>query len=190
MTLNSKTHQWGGVAFILGNVLFIVNKLNEMSRLFLGRWIPDVISGENMLPIFIGQVALIVGYLSFYQYYTPLAKSTGKHALRLFCSGGIVVAISHIVFTPVLPFDLFLLVILGMTVMLIGLIWFGIVTLRQPILGRYSWLPLATGLMGFVGFYLFSGEEITAVFLLPHLICLRAYRTWVCPVGGKTNLEY
>jgi len=27
------------------------------------------------------------------------------------------------------------------------------------------WLPLATGLMGFIGFFLFRGELITATFL-------------------------
>ncbi len=39
-------HQWGGAAFVLGNVLFIVNKLNEMSRLFLGHWMPEQFLGE------------------------------------------------------------------------------------------------------------------------------------------------
>jgi hypothetical protein len=43
---------------------------------------------------------------------------------------------------------------------------FGILNLRQPILGQWRWLPLATGVMGFIGFFFFSGEEITAIFLL------------------------
>jgi hypothetical protein len=46
-----------------------------------------------------------------------------------------------------------------------GLIWFGVLNQRHPVLGRWQWLPLATGLMGFIGFFLFSGEQITAVFL-------------------------
>jgi hypothetical protein len=49
--------------------------------------------------------------------------------------------------------------------LLIGLLWFGILNLRQPVLVRWQWLPLATGLMGFIGFFLFSGEQITATFL-------------------------
>ena len=53
-----------------------------------------------------------------------------------------------------------------MLVLLIGLIWLGILNLRQPVLGRWRWLPLATGLMGFLGFVVFGGQEITAVFLL------------------------
>ncbi len=56
--------------------------------------------------------------------------------------------------------------VLGLLLLTIGLIWFGILNLRQPVLARWQWLPLATALMGFVGFFLFGGEEITAVFLL------------------------
>jgi hypothetical protein len=74
-------------------------------------------------------------------------------------------AVSHVSFMPILPFDLFIFVIVGLAVMLLGLILFGIANLRQPVLARWQWLPLATGLMGFIGFFLFSGEEITAAFL-------------------------
>ena len=45
------------------------------------------------------------------------------------------------------------------------LIWFGILTLRQPVLIHWQWLPLITGFMGFIGFFLFRGEEITTTFL-------------------------
>lgn len=69
MILNSRASQWGGAAFILGNVLFLVNKLNEMSRLFLARWMPDVISGQDMLLIVIGQAALIIGYVCLHWCY-------------------------------------------------------------------------------------------------------------------------
>ena len=55
-------YRLAGAAFMLGNVLFILNKADEMSRLFLGRAIPDVISGENLLLILVGQVALITGF--------------------------------------------------------------------------------------------------------------------------------
>ena len=61
--------------------------------------------------------------------------------------------------------NLFLLVLIGMLLLIIGLIWFGIMNLRQPVLASWQWLPLATGVMGFIGFFLFSGEEITATFL-------------------------
>lgn len=172
----SRVHQWGGVAFVFGNLLFIVNKLNEMSRLFLGRWMPDVISGQNPALILLGQVALIIGYVTYYQFYSRRVGRSGKNALRLFSGGGIVLAFGHVSFMSVLvnyippsillyAENLFLLVIIGLLFLLIGLIWFGILNLRQPILSRWLWLPLATGLMGFIGFVLFSGEEITAIFL-------------------------
>jgi hypothetical protein len=177
MLTNIKFSQWGGLAFMLGNLLFIVNKLNEMSRLFLSIRIPDVISGDNILVILIGQVALIIGYIAHYQFYAPRVGRFGKIALRLFSGGGIVLAFGHVSFmnslAKYLPASiytftesLFLLVLIGLLLLLIGLIWFGILTLRRPMLNRWQWLPLATGLMGFIGFFLFGGEEITAIFLL------------------------
>ena len=54
MNSNDTYHRLGGAAFVLGNLLFITNKLDEMSRLFLGRGMPDVISGQDMLLILIG----------------------------------------------------------------------------------------------------------------------------------------
>ena len=169
-------HHWAGAAFVLGNVLFIVNKLNEMSRLFLARPMPDVISGQTPLLIFIGQLPLILGYLGLYRYYAPMVGKPAKIALRLLSSGGVLVAIGHISFMESLARYLpaavrstlelmFILVLLGMLLLMVGLIWFGILNLRKPVLTRWQWLPLATGLMGAGGFFLFSGEDITAVFL-------------------------
>jgi hypothetical protein len=54
---------------------------------------------------------------------------------------------------------------IGMILLLAGLIWFGLLNLRQQIVSRWRWLPLATGLLGFVGFFLFADEDITAIFL-------------------------
>jgi hypothetical protein len=172
----SRAYQWGGLTFVFGNLLFLVNKFNEMSRLFLGRWMPDVISGQNPILILFGQLALIIGYVTYYQFYSQRVGRSGKNALRLFSGGGIVLAFGHVSFMSVLENSippsillyvesLFLLVIIGLLLLLIGLIWFGILNLRQPVVSRWLWLPLATGLMGFIGFFLFSGEEITPIFL-------------------------
>lgn len=170
-------HRWAGLAFALGNLLFLVNKLNEMSRLFLGRPIPDVISGQNTLLIFIGQILLISGYAGFWQTYSPGLARPARIALRLFVWGGGITAVGHVSFMSslarrVLPASvapyaegMFLVVILGMLVMLPGLIWFGVLNLRQAVISRLRWLPLATGLAGFIGFFLFSGAEINATFL-------------------------
>ena len=86
----NRIHQWGGAAFVLGNLLFMVNKLDEMSRLFLGRWMPDVISGQNPALILLGQALLIIGYAAYYQFYSQRVGRSGKNALRLLSGGGIV----------------------------------------------------------------------------------------------------
>lgn len=169
MILNSKSYQWGGAAFMVGSLLFLVNKLNEMSRLFLSHSMPDVIDGQNALLILLGQLAFIFGYVAFWQLYTPRAGRWARMAIRLFCSGGILVALGHTSFISALPNfaeNLFALVLLGMLLLVSGLVWLGVLNLRQPVMARWRWLPLLTGLMGFIGFFLFSGEEITAVFLL------------------------
>jgi hypothetical protein len=153
---------------MLGSLLFLVNKLDEMSRLFLSRWMADVISGFDTWLIVLGQVAFIIGYLGYFQLYKGRVAGGSKIALSLFCGGGIFVAIGHVAFMRAWPAldPFFVLVVLGLLLMTIGLIWFGILNLRRPILAHWQWLPLATGLMGFIGFFLARGEGITAVFLL------------------------
>lgn len=157
-------HRMGGAAFVVGNLLFLVNKIDEMSRLFLGRYMVDVITGEDHILIAFGQVLLIVGYMGFLKTYTPGGKST-RITFRLFVIGGMIVAVGHASFMDRMPDELFVLVILGMLLMVPGLILFGISNLREPVIVRWQWLPLFTGLMGFIGFFLFSGEVINATFL-------------------------
>ena len=89
MNTESNVQRWGGAAFVVGNLLFILNKLNEMSRLFLGREIPDVISGETVLIIVMGQVMLIIGFGAQYWVYSKRAGRFGKIALALYCAGGV-----------------------------------------------------------------------------------------------------
>src|SRR5688572_18451827 len=98
MISNNNIHQWGGAAFMLGNLLFLVNKLNEMSRHFLSRPMSDVISGRDVLLIIIGQVALIIGYVAYFWLYSQRVGHLGKIGLRLFCGGGIVLALGHVSF--------------------------------------------------------------------------------------------
>lgn len=158
-------YRWGGAAFMLGNLLFFMNKFDEMSRLFFGRPAPDVISGEDRLLIVFGQVMLIAGYFAFLKVYAP----TGRFAritFRLFVWGGMILAIGHTSFMNGMPDGLFLIVMLGMLLMIPGLILFGISNLRKPVITRWKWLPFGTGLMGFIGFFLFSGEVINATFLV------------------------
>jgi hypothetical protein len=192
----SSIRQWGGLALVLGNALFLVNKLDEMSRLFLGRTIPDVISGQDLGLILLGQVALVAGYLAYYRFYAQREGRLGKYALRLFAGGGIVLAVGHVSFMSALadylPASLlpvfessFLLVLIGMLFLLVGLIWFGILNLRQPILNPWQWLPLSTGLMGFMAFFVFRGMEITATFLFLRTL----FALGLMGLGLKLGLE-
>ena len=185
MNTESNVQRWGGAAFVVGNLLFILNKLNEMSRLFLGREIPDVISGETVLIIVMGQVMLIIGFGAQYWVYSKRAGRFGKIALALYCAGGVLLTIGHIGFMPKSLEWLFVFVLIGLLVMVIGQILFGMANLRKPILGRVPWLPLATGIMGAIGFFVFSGQEITATFL--------AFRTLfalgLCGLGVILYLE-
>ncbi len=165
MTTGNNVQRWGGAAFVIGNLLFILNKLNDMSRLFLGRDMPDLISGETVLLIVIGQVTLMAGFAAQYWVYSKRAGRFAKIALSMYCGGGVLLAIGHIGFMPTPAEWLFVFVVIGLLVMVVGQILFGLANLRKPILGRMQWLPLATGIMGAVGFFVFRGEEITAVFL-------------------------
>ena len=130
MISRTKIPQWGGAAFMLGNLLFLVNKLNEMSRLFLSRSMPDVISGQDILLIIIGQAALVIGYVAYFWLYSQRVGRFGKNALRLFCGGGILLAIGHVSFMSslanymppsILPYAeyFFLAVLIGLAVMLL-----------------------------------------------------------------------
>jgi hypothetical protein len=167
----------GGAAFVLGHALFILNKLDEMSRFVLDRPIPDLISGEHSLLILIGQLSLIIGYVLYFKFYAPRVGRRGRRALGLLSGGGVILALGHVVFMSELLSQLppslaakadalFLLVIVGVLLLLIGLIWFGILNLRQPVLRQAQWLPLATGLAGLVTFFIFGGEEKTAGHLI------------------------
>lgn len=162
----TRTNHWGGAALVLGSLLFIVNKLNDISAVFLNRFIPDVISGQNILLVAIGQIALVVGLVGCYRLYAPRTSRFGKIGLGLLLGGGILLALGHIVFTPLLEAEwLFLFVVLGAFLMFAGLLLFGAVNLRQPALAFWQWVPLVTGVLGVAGFLLSGGSENPGVFL-------------------------
>src|SRR5918997_1728501 len=127
-----KARHWGGLAFAFGNLLFLVNKLDEMSHLFLSRPMLDVISGQHLGRILLGQVALIIGYIAYYKFYAPRTGRFGRYALRLFTGGGMLLALGHLVFmsglepyipAAILPYaeGIFILVAIGLLFLLIGL---------------------------------------------------------------------
>jgi len=162
---NKLFYRVGGVAFMIGNLLFALNKLDDMSRLFLSRPIPDLISGQNPVIIIFGQIAMLIGYYALLRFYSLRFSSSGRLALRIMAFGGTLLAFGHLSFMTSLE-SLFLLVILGVAILLIGLIWFGILNLKEKGMRGWKWLPLTTGLMGVIGFFFMRTEEITVSFLI------------------------
>lgn len=161
-----QTKRLGGAALILGSVLFIVNKFNDMSSTFLNRPFPDVITGQSVYLLALGQIALVVGFSSLYMLYARQTTRAGQVGLGLLAGGSVLLALGHIVFTPLAPTEfLFLFVILGVFGMVIGLILFGVVNLRRPALAHWQALPLICGLLGAAGFFLSGGSNNPFLFL-------------------------
>jgi hypothetical protein len=163
-----QTGRWSGAALILGSVLFIVNKFDDMSQVYLNRPFPDVITGQSIAVIALGQIALVLGFLGCYLLYSRRANLVGRIGLVVVVSGAVLLALGHISFTPYVADDslLFLLVIVGVLLMVVGLIVFGAVNLRAKALQYWQSLPLVTGLLGFVAFFVFGSSQIPVVFLL------------------------
>jgi len=171
--------RWGALAFMAGSALFLANKLDELSLHLLSRPMPDVISGDSTALILFGQVVFATGFVAYYRFYAPRLGRVGRFALGLFAGGGIVLMLGHLTFmralAPVGPLAdggeasgveaLYVLVILGGFSMLAGAIAFGVVSLRQPVLARWRWLQLATG-MALLGFFALGAEDITVPFLV------------------------
>jgi uncharacterized membrane protein HdeD (DUF308 family) len=163
-----QTNRWSGAALIAGSMLFIVNKFDDMSQVYLNRPFPDLITGQSIAVIALGQIALVLGFWGCYLLYAKRTNLAGKIGLVVLVSGAVLLAIGHISFTPLVPEDssFFLLVILGVLLMVLGLMVFGTVNLRTKALQYWQPLPLVTGLLGFLAFVVFGNNQTPEVFLL------------------------
>lgn len=159
-------HRWGGAAFALGNLLFLLNKLDDMARLFFGIVVEDIVSSESVALVVVGQVLLAIGYVALYRFHAPRASRAGRASLRLFTGGGLALTVGHVTFlrrfVEAVPFgeSVFVLVLAGLLTSLVGLIGFGASRLRSR-----DWLPLATGVVGLVAFLGVRGPVVTPTFL-------------------------
>jgi hypothetical protein len=163
-----QTGRWSGAALILGSVLFIVNKFDDMSQVYLNRLFPDVITGQSIALLALGQIALVLGFLGCYLLYARRANLAGRIGLVVLVSGAVLLALGHISITTYVSADslLFLLVIVGVLLIVVGLLVFGAVNLRAKALQHWQSLPLVTGLLGFVAFFVFGSSQSPEVFLL------------------------
>jgi drug/metabolite transporter (DMT)-like permease len=163
-----QVNRWSGASLIVGSLLFIVNKFDDMSQVYLNRPFPDLITGQNIAMIALGQLALVLGFWGCYLLYVKRTNLAGKIGLIILVSGAVLLAFGHLSFTPVVPEDspFFLLVILGVLLMVVGLAIFGAVNLRTKALQYWQPLPLVTGVLGFVAFVVFGNNQTPEVFLL------------------------
>lgn len=161
-----KVKRWGGSALVAGSLLFLLNKLDDMSRVFLHRPIPDLITGRDGLLLTVGLVLLVIGCLGCYLAYAQRCNRPGKLGLLLLLGGAILLALGHASFTPFAKFEwLFVLVLLGVLLMVAGLTLFGAINLRSHALRYWQPLPLVTGLLGIAAFPLSGGDKNPFVFL-------------------------
>jgi hypothetical protein len=159
-------NRWGGSALVAGSLLFILNKFNDMSRVFLNRPIPDLLEGDDIFLITLGQVLLVIGLLGCFFAYARRTNRPGKLGLFLLLSGGIFLALGHAAFTPLVKDEwVFVLVIIGGFLMIVGLTLFGAVNLRSHALQYWQPLPLLTGLLGIAAFFLFNDSMNPFIFL-------------------------
>jgi FtsH-binding integral membrane protein len=163
-----QTSRWSGAALIIGSTLFIVNKFDDMSQVYLNRPFPDLITGQSIAVIALGQIALVLGFWGCYLLYAKRTNLMGKIGLVVLVGGAVLLAIGHISFTSLVADDspFFILVILGVLLMVVGLTVFGAVNLRTKALQYWQSLPLITGLLGFVVFVVFGNNQNPEVFLL------------------------
>lgn len=164
---NTNTLRRTGLALALGSLAFILNKANELSRVFLNRPMPDMITGRDSILLLLGQVLLVVGLFGFYRLYAARVSGLAKIGLLLLPIGGFLLALGHISFTPIQeegPF--FLFVILGVLLLMAGLILFGALNLRARVLPYAQPLPLLTGILGVVAFFFAGPGDITDLFLV------------------------
>jgi hypothetical protein len=138
-----------------------------MGQVYLNQSLPDLITGESLLALAIGQTALALGVVGRYLLYAKRTNLVGKIGLSLLVIGGVLLAIGHISFTSFVLEDspTFLLVVFGVLLMVVGLTPFGLVNLRSKALQSWQLLPLITGLVGLAAFVLFGNDQYPAVFL-------------------------
>jgi hypothetical protein len=165
VTISSRAARLGGAALIGGSIFFVLTKLSDMSLAFLNRPMADVIAGEDIVLVAVGNLLLVAGYVTFFRLYAPRLAGPGRTGTGLVALGGTVLAAGHLVFTPLGAEWQFILVIIGLLTLLIGLTLFGLANLRRPVMARWQALPLATAGLGFVAFMALGGEDKTAGFL-------------------------
>jgi hypothetical protein len=154
------------MALMLGALMFMLTKTR-------GYVDPD----DSLLGYFMlaGFFLWLLGLAALYARYAPLSGGLGKTGLGMSFVGIVLLAVGH-PFSFVTRLDLFVLVILGTLVLILGPLLFGLAAWRTLMFGpdvaqskilprRLRAVPLFTGLMGLAWF--FNTGETTFLFSGP-----------------------
>jgi hypothetical protein len=141
-------HRWGGIAFTLGVVIFLLSRF---------RHLVGTPEGALWLLIPAGFALWIVGLIAFRARYGPRARGLGRSGLDLAVAGIVLLAVGHVglllhLLGPSVIRDIagagFVPVLLGTVLLAVGALLFGIDALRGDVLPRLHAAPLVTGLVG------------------------------------------
>lgn len=126
--------------------------------------------------MFVGFALWLAGLSTLYLRYGPQAGRLGKTGLGMSVMGIALLAVGHLfTFMPfgeeiafvLIGTDLFMLVALGALALMFGAVLFGIPVLQREVLpGCWRFLPLVTGLTGFVWVFFTNSEENRFPFML------------------------
>jgi len=134
----------GAIAFVLG---FIAGTRPEYSpynarSLAIDRYLNDA----DMILFFLGMLLVVIGLVGLYVGYGERSGWFGKISLAVSIVSGLVTIVGA---TGLGIYDsdpYWYMFFYGMTIMLLGLVFFGIACLRNQALPRWNWLPLAAGI--------------------------------------------
>ena len=134
----------GAVAFVLG---FIAGTRPDYSpynarSLAIDRYLNDA----DMILFFLGMLLVVIGLVGLYVGYGERSGWFGKISMAVSIVSGLVTIVGVVGLGIYDSDPYWTMFFWGMTVMLLGLVFFGIACLRNQVLPRWNWLPLAAGI--------------------------------------------
>ena len=133
-------NRWGGLALLLGVLIFIGSRFRE-----------HVDPTDRFLAVFmlVAFAAWFAGLLALRAQYRPRVGQLGGTGLMLTLVGIGALALGHVpAFLLGLDGPWFLPIMFGTLALALGVLLFGLATLRGGVLPRWRVMPLVTGLVG------------------------------------------
>ena len=146
----TKRNQWGGIALLIGVLIFIGSRFRE-----------HVDPTDRFLALFmlVAFAAWFAGLLALRARYRPRVGQLGGTGLMLTLVGIGALALGHIpAFLLELDGPWFMPIVFGTFMLVLGVLLFGLATLRGGVLPRWRLMPLVTGLVG-LAWMLFASDS-------------------------------